>query len=344
MKTNKKIIERKILENKIKRIDQALDNLASMDSDCSLCPRECHVNRQKGELGFCKIRNRATVSHVLRHYGEEPVLSGYFDCSKNQSAKSRKQSGSGTIFFTGCNLKCLYCQNYQLSWLNQGQPYPDSELAQMMLNLQRNGALNINLVSPTHVILPILRALKIAYDQGLELPVVYNSNGFEKKEVLENLEGIIDIYLPDLKYFSSQTSSKFSDAPDYFQYASQALIEMQGQQPQLILNNKEIALKGLIIRHLILPGQKNDAFAILNWIAQSLSLSVPLSLMSQYYPCYKAPPEIQKTITQEEYQEVLSKAEDIGFEYMFIQPEPFESNEHLLPDFSLPHPFPWDTP
>ncbi|MCR4395411.1 MAG: radical SAM protein [Candidatus Saccharicenans sp.] len=321
------------LERKLESVDRALARLAPLEADCTLCPRECHVNRTRGQTGVCQTGSLARVSVGLLHFGEEPVLSG-----RGLPAGAR---GSGTIFFTGCNLKCLFCQNFQLSWLNEGQLLTDDQLASLMLELQGQGALNVNLVSPTHVILPILRALRLAYQQGLSIPLVYNSNGYDSLEVVELLRGIVDIYLPDLKYVSSELSRRYSSAPDYFDKARQALQEMYCQQPDLVLDDREIARQGLIIRHLVLPGAADDSIRVLEWIAGNLSTSVGLSLMSQYHPCYKAPAEIQREITREEYHRVMEKALDLGFENLFLQPEPFEPDEHLVPDFRRKQPFRW---
>jgi putative pyruvate formate lyase activating enzyme len=327
---------------KIKKIDAALAQLAEHELNCRLCPRECGVNRVKQEKGFCQAGEKAAVSHALLHYGEEPVLSGYQDCAEAGPDKTLRRSGSGTIFFTGCNLKCSFCQNYQLSWLGRGRPVSEAELAHMMLDLEAKGALNINLVSPSHLLLPILRALRTAYSQGLELPLVYNSNGYEKADVLTNLDGIIDIYLPDLKYFSAEAAAKFSGAPDYFEHASLAIKEMFIQRPVLLLDKEEIAREGLIIRHLVLPGQTKDSLAVLEWLARELTTVACLSLMSQFHPCFRAPRELQRPLQQEEYREVLARAEELGFEHIFIQPEAFNSEDHLVPDFNLDEPFRWN--
>jgi putative pyruvate formate lyase activating enzyme len=225
--------------------------------------------------------------------------------------------------------------------MNQGHNVTDEELASTMLDLQNRGALNINLVSPTHMILPVLRALKIAYSRGLRLPIVYNSNGYEKEDILNKLEGIIDIYLPDIKYFSREVADKFSGAPEYFSYAGAAIREMYCQQPGLNLADNHIALEGMIIRHLILPGYTDDSLAILEWIAANLSRSVCLSIMSQYHPCFRAPLEIQRALTPHEYRAVVARAECMGFENLFIQPEIFPPDKHLIPDFFLPEPFTW---
>ncbi|MGB9893560.1 MAG: radical SAM protein [Candidatus Saccharicenans sp.] len=321
------------IQRKLEAIDRALIKLSPLEKNCTLCPRHCQVDRTRGQTGICQTGNQARVSVGLLHFGEEPVLSG-----RGQPAGAR---GSGTIFFAGCNLKCLFCQNFQLSWLNEGELISEEELATMMLSLQSKGALNINLVSPTHVILPILRALQIAYQRGLSIPLVYNSNGYDSVEVIEQLSGIIDIYLPDLKYVSSQLSKKYSSASDYFEQARLALQEMFCQQPDLILDEDEIAQRGLIIRHLVLPGSVADSIRVLEWIAKNLSTSVGLSLMSQYHPCFKAPVEIQREITREEYRLVTDRALELGFENLFLQPEPFQKDEHLIPDFRRKNPFRW---
>jgi len=229
-----------------------------------------------------------------------------------------------------------------LSWLGQGKIVTDEELARMMVSLQTEGALNINMVSPTHLILPILRGLRIACELGLAIPVVYNSNGYEKAEVIRHLEGIIDIYLPDVKYFSAEAARKYSSAPDYFSHAHRAVREMHRQKRHLILDEGGTALSGLIIRHLVLPGSVKDSLAILEWLAEELSTEVCLSLMRQFHPCFQAPEELQRGLLPEEYQQVLSRAEELGFEEMFIQPEGFSPGDHLVPDFNLAEPFRWN--
>lgn len=329
------------VHDKLERIQKALEKLSVHETSCRLCPRECGANREKGDVGFCQSSNQASISHSLLHFGEEPVLSGSAGSSTDEKRKGERRAGSGTIFFSGCNLKCLFCQNYQLSWLNQGHPVTDEELAARMLDLQKKGALNINLVSPSHLLLPILRSLRKAYAEGLRLPLVYNSNAFEKADVLRNLDGIIDIYLPDLKYYTPRVAEKLSGAPDYFLRASLAVQEMYCQQPALIISRRGVALQGLIIRHLVLPGQTSDSLAILEWIARNLSPSVCLSLMSQFHPCHKTPAEIQRNLTPEEYGRVRARAEELGFEMLFIQSEPFAREEHLIPDFNLKNPFRW---
>ena len=329
------------ITKKLERIQEALYNLLEHESECRICPRECGKNREKGEKGFCQSVNQATLSHAILHFGEEPVLSGSCYQSGDETNNTQHPKGSGTLFFSGCNLKCVFCQNYQLSWHNKGKRISHNELATKMLSLQKQGALNINLVSPTHIIIPILRALKIAYSQGLKLPLLYNSNGYEKLETVKELDGIIDIYLPDLKYFSPKISEKLSGVEDYFFHASQVIEEMYRQQPSLFLDDLGIARKGLIIRHLALPGLTDESIAIIEWISGYISTSVTLSLMSQYHPCFKAPPEVQRHLSLQEYQKVISRAQELSFENMFIQPESFAPEEHLIPDFDKTNPFHW---
>jgi len=327
---------------KIRLIDAALGELAAHEDECRLCPHNCGVNRKAGEKGICQSTDRAGISTALLHFGEEPVLSGMKDFRTVDRLQRRVPAGSGTIFFSGCNLKCLFCQNYQISWLGEGQTASDEDLAAMMLSLEKQGALNINFVSPTHLLLPVLRGLRLACRQGLDLPLVWNSNGYEKEEVVRQLQGIVDIYLPDLKFRSPKVARKFSGAPDYFDHAGPAVQEMYRQKPDLILDDGDIALSGLLIRHLILPGQAEDSMAILEWVRNSLSPEVSMSLMSQYHPCFRAPEEIQRPLSGREYGEVLAKAQELGMENLFIQPEAFTPEDHLVPDFNKDDPFGFD--
>lgn len=332
---------RERIAEKIQRIDQALLHLSVHEIRCTLCPHECCVNRSAGERGFCRSGNGVSVSHAILHFGEEPVLSGYQSCQLESNKSGTSPAGSGTVFFTGCNLKCLFCQNYQLSWLCRGRELSDEGLAERLLELQGKGALNINLVSPMHMIIPLLKGLKKAYEKGLLLPLVYNTNAYEKVSTLSHLEGIVDIYLPDLKYHSPQLAQNLSNTPDYFEFAGQAVQEMFRQQPKLHLDENEVAQKGLIIRHLLLPNQGTDSLTLLEWTAKNISTKIGLSLMSQYVPCFRAPEEIRKKLTDKEYQQVVVRAEELGFEMLFIQPELFDPSEHLVPDFDQTEPFNW---
>jgi len=312
---------------KRERVERALERLSPLERSCTLCPRDCRVDRTAGADGVCRTGRLASVSHALLHFGEEPVISG--------------RSGSGTIFFTGCNLKCVFCQNYQLSWLLEGQPVSDEALASMMLDLQAQGAHNINLVSPTHVVLPILRALRRALAEGLAIPLVWNSNGYDRLDVLQALEGIVDIYMPDLKYHSPDLSKRYSAAPDYFAVASEAVREMSLQQPSLDLGPGGTAVRGLVVRHLILPGAVEDTLLLLDWIGKSLSPYIGLSLMSQYRACFRAPEEIRRGVSPREYRRAADRALALGLDHLFLQPEPFRADEHLVPDFRKEEPFRW---
>ena len=312
---------------KLELVNKALARLSPLEACCALCPRDCRVDRTKGADGICRTGRFASVSHALLHFGEEPVISG--------------KSGSGTVFFTGCNLKCLFCQNYQLSWLLEGAPVSDEELAALMLGLQSKGAHNINLVSPTHVVLPILRALRLALDGGLGIPLVWNSNGYDSLEVVRALEGVIDVYLPDLKYHAPALSKRYSAAPDYFGRASEAVREMSLQQPALDLGPGGTARRGLVVRHLILPGAVEDTIVLLRWMRENLSPFIGVSLMSQYHACFKAPEEIRRAVSPEEYKRAADEALALGFDHLFLQPEPFRPDEHLIPDFRKDKPFRW---
>ncbi len=330
--------------DKLQRLKSALADLEGHEQACRLCPRRCAVDRREGKTGFCRTGSLASVSHVLRHFGEEPVLSGPSPRGRADTESPQGRRGSGTVFFAGCNLKCLFCQNHQISWRDSGAEIEDSALAQAMLDLQAQGAANINLVSPTHVLIPILRALCLALLGGLRLPIVYNSHGYESAAVLRRLEGIIDIYLPDLKYSSRCVSERLSRAADYYPAACAALIEMFCQQPVLETDHRGMAQRGLIVRHLILPGHTDDSLVILDWLRRRLAPSIGLSLMSQYSPCFLAPEGLRRPITPREYQRVLNHALDLGFENLFLQPEPFQPGENLIPDFSRDEPFVWHKP
>ncbi len=327
--------------NKISLVEAALKRLAEHARDCRLCPRECGVDRAGGVLGYCEEGPSLRVSHSLLHFGEEPVLSGPGRSSANSAEKGRQRQGSGTIFISGCHLRCAFCQNYQISQLEAGEEQTPADLARSMLDLEDQGAANINLVSPTHMLLPILEALHTALNEGLTLPVVYNCSGYESVQVLRCLEGIVDIYLPDLKYASPALSGSLSGAPDYFDKTRAALTEMYCQQPVLETDSIGLARHGMIVRHLILPGHVEDSCQVLDWLGHHLSLSVGLSLMSQYLPCFNAPPDLQRTLQADEYRRVQSHAERLGFESLFVQPESFEQGEHLNPDFTRDNPFDW---
>ncbi|MFH1282316.1 MAG: radical SAM protein [bacterium] len=280
---------------------ERIDKLHSMLSSCNLCPRKCSVNRLNGEKGFCNCSNDIYVSSYNLHFGEEPPISGF--------------NGSGTIFFTHCNLGCIFCQNYPISQLGNGNKVTNKELASIMLKLQKMGAHNINLVTPTHVVPYIADSLFLAYQEGLDIPLVFNSGGYESLEVIKLLEGIIDIYMPDSKYFSNEFGKKYSSAPDYSIININILKEMYRQVGDLILDEKGVAKKGLIIRHLVLPEGIEDSIMVLRAIANNLSKKVYLSIMSQYHPAYKSTkdPIISRRLKNAEYKQVLEEADRLGF-------------------------------
>jgi len=259
---------------------------------CSLCPRKCGVNRLKGQIGFCKAGLLPMVSSFHAHFGEEPPISG--------------RNGSGTIFFTHCSLRCVFCQNHPISHLGQGKEVSTQELAGMMLALEAEGCHNINFVTPTHYMPEILEAVFIARGQGLKAPLVYNCGGYESIEALEILDGIIDIYMPDMKYSDNSVAKKYSNAQDYFEINKAAVKEMHRQVGDLKLE-RGIAKKGLLIRHLILPENLAASRHIFEFIASELSPDTYVNIMAQYYPCHMVGrfPEIDRRITAGEYMETI---------------------------------------
>ncbi len=263
-------------------------------SSCTLCPRNCKADRTK-TVGLCGTGERITAAKAYLHMWEEPCISG--------------KNGSGTVFFSGCNLKCCFCQNHEISHKAYGKEITVQRLADIFLELQEKGAENINLVSGSHFTPQIISALDLIKHR-LVIPVVYNTGGYEKTETLKLLDGYVDIYLPDLKYFSSEPSKRYSKAEDYFEYASKAILEMHRQQPKLVFDG-EMMKKGVIIRHLILPKCRHDSMRILDWIYENLpEKSYLISLMSQYTPDYISEkyPEINRKISTFEYNSVLEKA------------------------------------
>ena len=265
----------------------------SLLSPCRLCPRECKVDRLGGERGVCKAGAGAEVSSANDHHGEEPPLSG--------------RRGSGTIFFTHCNLRCAFCQNYPISHLGNGEPATASELADMMLKLQRRGCHNINFVTPTHIMPFILEALPLAVKKGLKVPLVYNCGGYESLAALKILDGIVDVYLPDMKYNDSQAAERFSRAKDYVEKNRAAIKEMHRQVGDLELDDEGLARRGLIIRHLVLPRGLAGSAGVLEFIAREVSPNTAISLMSQYFPAYQAfdHPEIARRLAPGEYAEAV---------------------------------------
>jgi putative pyruvate formate lyase activating enzyme len=279
--------------------ERARAALARLES-CDLCPRGCGVNRLLDERGYCRTGRLACVASYSPHFGEEPPLVG--------------SSGSGTIFFSGCNLSCVFCQNYDISQLDQGREVSAEDLARMMLALQREGCHNINFVTPTHVIPQILEALVLAGKKGLNVPLVYNSGGYDSVETLRLLEGIFDIYMPDAKYGSDEPALKYSQAPQYTHFMKSAIREMHRQVGDLVLDEEGIAVMGLLVRHLVLPAGHAGTAEVVRFLAQEISPNTYLNIMPQYRPEYNACnfPELDRRITGQEYADALRLAARAG--------------------------------
>ena len=271
-------------------LEQRVEAAYKLLESCRVCPRECGVNRlQDDKLGFCRSGSNPVISSVSPHHGEEPPLSG--------------TKGSGTVLFTNCNLRCVYCQNYPISQMGNGVERTPGELACQMLSLQDAGCHNLNLVTPTHFTPHILRALSIAKERGFGLPVVWNTSGYESVETLRLLDGIADIYLPDMRYGDDTAAMQYSIAPHYVEVNRAAVREMYRQVGNLVTDDDGIAKRGLIIRHLILPGGLSGTESVMKFLAEEISKDVFISLMSQYFPAYKCGehPEINRRITEQEY-------------------------------------------
>jgi putative pyruvate formate lyase activating enzyme len=276
-------------------------------SPCRLCPRQCKTIRQENNPGICQAGRDVKIASYNLHQGEEPPISG--------------TKGSGTLFFSGCTLKCKFCQNYPISHLYNGTFYSIEELSGLMLNLQERGAHNINLVSPTPYLAHFVEALYFASQQGLEIPIAYNTSGYELPGIIKILEGLIDIYMPDLKYMDNNLAKTFSGVSNYFEFDYPTLVEMYRQVGNLILDEDGIAKKGMILRHLILPGQIENSKRALKCMAESSFKDCHLSLMSQYFPAHKAmeTPGLQRRILPEEYREVKEYALELGFNKGWFQ-------------------------
>ncbi|KXG78598.1 hypothetical protein AN618_03540 [Fervidicola ferrireducens] len=293
-----------------------------MLENCRICPRRCGVNRLKGEKGFCGALDKIVVAKAFAHRWEEPCISGH--------------KGSGTVFFSGCNLKCVFCQNYRISQEWFGKAVEEKDLVEIFLNLQAKGVHNINLVTPTIYTPQLASALEKAKDKGLTVPVVWNSNAYENPEMLQMLEGLVDVYLPDLKYCDETPARKYSNAPDYFRCATKAILEMYRQVGEPVFDEKGIIKRGLIIRHLVLPGLKEDSKKVLGFIKSNLPSGVYVSLMGQYMPCFRTGefPEINRPLSKEEYEEVIEYFFELGLENGFAQEEGADSPKYV-PDFDL---------
>lgn len=294
--------------------------MASGYASCRICPRECGVDRTVGSAGFCSSADVPMIAHYGRHDWEEPPISGHL--------------GSGTVFFSGCNLRCSFCQNRSISASEIGLPAGPDELAEIFLELG-SACHNINLVTAAHHLPAVAEGLRMAKDSGLAVPVVYNTSSYEKVEAIRRLEGLVDIYLPDLKYVSASLSSELSSAPDYFEVASKSITEMLMQVGHLVTGEDGIARRGVLVRHLVLPGQSSDSISALEWIRSNMGRYASISIMSQYTPdFYEGGCEAMRArLTAEEYSAVINKAEELGFQEIFSQ-EPESASAAYVPHFN----------
>ncbi|MCX8044667.1 MAG: radical SAM protein [Desulfobacterota bacterium] len=302
-------------------LQRIADKLFSLFSPCRLCPWHCMAERLRGARGRCTAGATVRIAKAIAHYGEEPVISG--------------TRGSGTIFFSHCNLSCCFCQNYQISHEGLGTDISVSKLADMMITLQEQGCHNINLVSPTHYLPFIVAALESAAARGLYLPIVYNSNGYEESAVLQLLDGIIDVYLPDMKYADDTTAARLSGARSYTEINRAAIDEMVRQTGYLNVDDEGIACRGTIIRHLVLPADLSGTERILRTIRNRYGRFAPVSLMAQYRPCYAAErfPELSRRLSPEEYDRAVAVLESLNFEYGWTQD--YEMlDDRFVPDFT----------
>lgn len=289
-------------------------------SSCALCPHMCKVNRNNGKIGRCKSTGNVKIALASLHHFEEPCISG--------------ENGSGTVFFSNCNLSCVFCQNYKISQLGLGHEISIDELANIFLDQQRKNAENINLVTPTMYVPQIIEAIKIAKSNGLKIPIIYNSNGYENVETIRLLNGYIDVYLPDLKYFDNDLAKKYSGINNYFENASKAILEMYFQVGLPVFDENRLIRKGLIIRHLVLPNHIDNSKKVLLWIKENLPQDVYVSLMAQYFPTYKAKSieDLNRKLSKEEFEEIKNYLGKLDIHNGYFQ-ELGEHEEEYVPDF-----------
>jgi len=290
-------------------------------NECRLCPRNCLVNRNKEEIGFCLSKNKLKIAKADLHMWEEPCITG--------------KKGSGTIFFSGCNLRCIFCQNYYISEMNNGVEIDVDRFSQICLDLQSKGATNINLVTPTHFVPLIIDGIKLARKKGLKIPIIYNSSGYETVDTIKLLNGIVDVYLPDFKYYSDELAVKYSGCKDYFKNASLALDEMVRQKGKCLFDEFSNIISGVIVRHLVIPSRIEDSKKILKYLHQNYGDKIFLSIMNQYTPVKKFKyPELNKTVSNHEYDEIIDYAWNIGIRNAFIQ-EGRTQSESFIPNWDF---------
>ena len=293
-----------------------------MLDSCTLCPHNCKINRLEGKKGRCKCDNTLKIALASLHMFEEPCISG--------------TNGSGTVFFTNCNLNCIYCQNYEISQGGKGKEITIQTLADIFIKQQEKGAHNINLVTPTMYVYQIIEAIKIARKNGLKIPIIYNSNGYENIETIKMLNGYIDVYLPDLKYYTNELSKKYSNVDNYFEVATNAIKEMYSQAGNAVFDDNAIIQKGVIIRHLVLPNHIQNTKNILKWINENMPKDIYVSVMAQYFPTYKAKNDslINRKLNKKEYKEVLNYLYSLDLQNGYIQ-ELGSHEEEYVPNFNL---------
>lgn len=285
---------------------------------CNLCPHECNINRNEGQIGRCKSKHNVKIALYSTHNFEEPCISG--------------KKGSGTVFFSNCNLSCVFCQNYEISQKGKGKEISTEELADIFLEQQENDVENINLVTPTSYVPQIIESISIAKNKGLKIPIVYNTNGYEKVETLKMLEGYIDVYLPDFKYYYNGLAMKYSKVDNYFEVTTKALKEMERQIEKTVIDENGIMKKGIIVRHLVLPNNIDNSKKVLKWIRENMREDVYVSIMAQYFPTYiaKEMKELSRKLTKEEWETIEDYVEKLEIENGFIQ-ELGEHEEEYVP-------------
>ena len=290
--------------------------------NCKICPHKCNINRNKGKIGRCKATNKIKVALYSVHNFEEPCISG--------------EKGSGTVFFSNCNLNCIYCQNYEISQQGRGKEISIEELSDIFIKQQKRNVENINLVTPTSYVPQIIEAIKIARKKGLNIPIVYNTNGYENIETIKMLDGYVDIYLPDLKYYYNDIAKKYSKIDNYFEIATKAIKEMEKQIGKTVIDENGIMKKGIIIRHLVLPNNIENSKKILKWIRENMNNDTYISVMAQYFPTYKAKEdlELNRKLTKQEWREIEEYIEKLGIENGFIQ-ELGEHEEEYVPKWEF---------
>lgn len=296
-------------------------NMKNPLTNCNLCPRRCGVDRTAGETGFCGASDRVKIARSALHFWEEPCISG--------------KNGSGTVFFSHCTLKCRFCQNYEISTCSRGYEISEETLCEKFLDLQSQGANNINLVTPTHFVPQIISALDMAKRRGLTIPIVYNTSGYENIETLKMLDGYIDIYMPDMKYYDDKYAIKYSAAPKYFEIAKAAIHEMFNQVSYPVFDEHNIMQKGVIVRHLMLPGLLFDTKKLMDYLYSAYGNSIYISLMSQYTPLphVKDFPELDRKLNMKHYEAMVDYCAELGIENAFIQ-EGEAADESFIPPFN----------